>query len=144
MARLGAILMNLDHLNLFLEAMHRRDAAGLEPHMSADVTLRSPIVPEPFNGKAQVQSVMSLLLGIVDSFELLEILPGEAHVATFFKLRVGPTEVDGMDYVHLNDAGLIDSLVVLWRPLPSIVAIQNRLAPLIGIAPLQLMEASAA
>jgi hypothetical protein len=37
-----------------------------------------------------------------------------------------------MDHMHLNDAGLVDSMTVAWRPLPAVVAVQQRLAPKLG------------
>lgn len=34
--------------------------------------------------------------------------------------------------MHLNDAGLVDSMTVAWRPLPVLVAVQQKLAPKLG------------
>ena len=42
-------------------------------------------------------------------------------------MTVGSHELDGVDYWLLNEAGLIQEMTVLWRPLPAIVAVQNKL-----------------
>jgi hypothetical protein len=33
-----------------------------------------------------------------------------------------------IDYWRLNEAGLIQEMTVLWRPLPAVVAVQKKLA----------------
>jgi hypothetical protein len=40
--------------------------------------------------------------------------------------------IDGMDHMHINEAGFVDSMTVAWRPLPSVVAVQQKLAPKLG------------
>ncbi|MBC7834628.1 MAG: nuclear transport factor 2 family protein, partial [Phycisphaerales bacterium] len=58
--------MNLAHLQPFLDAMHQGNKEGLAVHLAEDVFLRSPIVVEQFQGKAQVLAVLSALLSIID------------------------------------------------------------------------------
>jgi hypothetical protein len=36
--------------------------------------------------------------------------------------------LDGVDYWRLNEAGLIQEMTVLWRPLPALAAVQETLA----------------
>ena len=96
-------------------------------HMSEDVVLRTPLVAEPIHGKAAICPVVSALLGVVDRFDFREIMQGPEHVSSFFKVTVGPNELDGMDYWRVNDRGLIEEMTVLWRPLPAAVAVQQLL-----------------
>jgi hypothetical protein len=49
--------------------------------------------------------------------------------------------IDGMDHMHLNDAGLVDSMTVAWRPLPAVVAVQQKLAPKLGGKAMMLIPA---
>jgi len=131
--------MNLDKLHTFLDAMHRKDIQALAPYMTDDVLIRSPIVPEPFRGKTQVQAVLGHLLAVVDTFEVRELLRGDENVAVFLRMRMGDVEIDGVDVTHLDDNGLIDSMTVMWRPLPAVVAVQARIAPRLGLAALKLV-----
>ncbi len=97
-------------------------------HMAEDVVLRTPLAVEPVRGKAAVRAVVGPLLGAVDAFDFQEIMEGPGHVASFFKVTIGGRELDGMDYWRLQDAGLIQEMTVLWRPLPAMLEVQKRLA----------------
>ena len=119
--------MNLTHVRAFTEAMTRKDLESMLLHMSEDVVLRTPLVAEPIQGKAAIRPVVSALLGLVDRFDFRELMQGPEHVSSFFKVTVGPNELDGMDYWRLNDSGLIEEMTVLWRPLPAAVAVQQLL-----------------
>ena len=79
---------------------------------------------EPVMGKAAIRSIVGPLLGVVDSFDFRELMQGPEHVSSFFKVTVGPDELDGMDYWRLDEAGLIQEMTVLWRPLPAAMAVR--------------------
>ncbi|MCY0386705.1 nuclear transport factor 2 family protein [Robbsia sp. Bb-Pol-6] len=125
-------MISTEHLNAYLDAMGRRDVEGTKAHMADNVVLRSPIVPAPFEGKARVGEVLHHLLGLVEAFEPRLLLRDGADFVAVFTIRLGDHVIDGMDHMHLNDAGLVDSMTVAWRPLPAIVAVQQRLAPKLG------------
>jgi hypothetical protein len=119
--------MNLTHIHAFTAALQRKDLDAMLSHMSDDVRLLTPLVFEPFQGKASIRPVVEALLSVVDSFEFLELMEGPQHVSEFFKVTVGSLTLDGMDYWRLDEEGLIQEMTVLWRPLPAIVAVQNQL-----------------
>ena len=119
--------MNLSHLHAFMDAMQRKDLDAMLTHMADDVVLKTPLVAETFKGKAAIRPIVDALLGIVDKFEFLEMMQGPQHVSEFFRVTIGSIEVDGIDYWRLNEAGLIQEMTVLWRPLPAVVAVQQKL-----------------
>ncbi len=119
--------MNLNHLHAFTDAMQRKDLEAMLTHMTDDIILKTPLVAEPFNGKTAIRPVVEALLGVVDKFEFREMMQGPQHVSQYFGVTVGLDELDGMDYWLLNEAGLIQEMTVLWRPLPAVVAVQNKL-----------------
>src|SRR5947209_10424628 len=120
--------MELTHIHAFTAAVQRKGLEALLTHMADDVILRTPLVNEPFKGKTVIRPVVEALLGVVDTFDFREILQGPQHVSAFFGITVGSIKLDGVDFWRLNEAGLIQEMTVLWRPLPAIVAVQNRLA----------------
>lgn len=124
--------MELTHIHAFAAAMQRKDLEAMLTHMADDVILKTPLAHEPFKGKAAIRPVVEALLGAVDTFDFREILQGPRHVSAFFGITVGSIELDGVDYWRLNEAGLIQEMTVLWRPLPAIVAVQNKLAHIGG------------
>jgi len=119
--------MNISHIHAFTSAMQRKDLESMLSHMAEDVVLRTPLASEPLQGKAALRPVVTALLGVVDQFVFREFLQGPEHVSAFFGITVGSLELDGVDYWRLNDAGFIQEMTVLWRPLPAIVAVKNRL-----------------
>ena len=119
--------MNLTHLHAFTAAMQRKDLEAMLTHMADDVILKTPLHVEPFEGKDAVRSVVGPLLGVVDTFDFKELMQGPEHVSQYFAVAVGSAELDGMDYWLLDEAGLIQEMTVLWRPLPAVVAVQARL-----------------
>ena len=119
--------------------MHEKDADALLEHVVEDVTLWSPIFAEPFQGKAKLRAVLGVVLGSVDGFEVVEVMHGTAHSAVAFRLVAGDVTLDGLDLVTFDPSGLVETLKVMWRPLPAIVAMQNRIAPLVGAPALSLV-----
>jgi len=119
--------MDLTHIHAFTSAMERKDLDAMLSHMSDDITLNTPLAAQPLHGKAAVRPVVQALLGVVDTFEFREIMQGPNHVSSFFRVSAGSSELDAMDYWRLNDAGLIQEMTVLWRPLPAIAAVQAML-----------------
>ncbi len=119
--------MNLTHIHDFTDAMKSKNLDAMLTHMADDIVLKTPLAAEPFQGKAAIRPVVEALLGLVDKFDFLETMQGPQHVSEFFRVTVGPYELDGMDYWLLNEGGLIKEMTVLWRPLPAVMAVQNKL-----------------
>ena len=113
------------HLDAFLAAMRRKDLDAMLTHMADDVVLKTPLDVDPFRGKAAVRPVAQALLRVVDTFDFRETLQGPQHVAVFFAVTVGSIVLDAMDYFRLDPAGRIQEMTVLWRPLPSVVAVSQ-------------------
>jgi hypothetical protein len=116
------------HLHAFLEAMQRKDLEAMLTHMADGIVLKTPLDVEPFRGKLAVRPVAQALLRVVDKFDFREIMQGAEHVSVFFKLAVGPLELDAMDFFRLGATGLLEEMTVLWRPLPSVIAVHQRLS----------------
>jgi hypothetical protein len=119
--------MNLSHIHAFTTAMQRKDLEGMLTHMADDVVLNTPLAGEPFKGKDAIRQVVSGLLSVVDAFDFREIMQGPEHASSFFHVAVGPHQLDGMDYWRLDEAGLIKEMTVLWRPLPTAMAVHRLL-----------------
>jgi limonene-1,2-epoxide hydrolase len=117
--------MNLTHVQSFTAAMQDKNLEAMLTHMAEDIVLNTPLAAEPVKGKAAVRQVVGALLGVVDSFDFREIMQGPQHISSFFELRVGKLRLDGMDLWRVNEAGLIQEMTVLWRPLPAINEVQK-------------------
>ena len=133
--------MDMTHLTPFLDAMHRGDAAGLSAHMSQDVVLRSPILAAPVQGKAAVNQVLKMLLQVADRFVVTDLVAAESHAVVFVTITAGDVRVEGVDDMHVGSGGLVTGMTIQWRPLAAIVAMQQRLAPMLGVPALTLISA---
>jgi ketosteroid isomerase-like protein len=94
--------MNLTYVRAFTHAMEQKDMDDMFIHMTEDVVLRTPLVAEPFEGKAVIRPVAEALMSVVDKFDLLELMEGPQHVAKFFRVTIGPYQLDGVDYWLFN------------------------------------------
>jgi hypothetical protein len=63
----------------------------------------------------------------------------EGGYAIALALKVGGVELEGLEYVHFDDNGLVDVLMVTLRPLDGLIAMQNTIASLLGKPALALV-----
>lgn len=87
--------------------------------LDEDVVFRSPIVFAPHQGRDAVAAILGAVLRVFEDFRYeREIGAADARDhALVFTARVGDREIEGCDFLHTGDAGLIDELVVMVRPL---------------------------
>ncbi|MCX8279200.1 nuclear transport factor 2 family protein [Phyllobacterium sp. 0TCS1.6C] len=132
-------MTSADHLGAFLEAMKSGDVDGAVAHVADDISLRSPILPAPFHGKKNVAAVLTQLVGTLDAFEPKLLLRDGADVVAVLTIRFEDHVIDAFDHIRLNNEGLIEGMTVAWRPLPAVVAVQQRLVPKLGGQAMQLV-----
>lgn len=106
-------------------AMAGHDVDAAVASLADDVEFRSPVVFAPYHGR---DAVAPLLYAIVDVFEDFRYVreiggPDGPDRALVFRARVGGREVEGCDFLHLDDAGLIDELFVMIRPMSGVHAL---------------------
>jgi hypothetical protein len=111
----------------FRSAIERRDLDAVVALLARDVVFRSPIVYAPYNGREQVRVLLSAVARVFEDFSYSRQIAGGdgADHAYVFRARVGDREVEGCDFVHTNDEGLIDELYVMVRPLSGAVALAD-------------------
>ena len=85
-------------------------------HVAESVVLKTPLAAEPVNGKAAPTPVVRRFSGWSTSSISRDHARPE-YVSSFFTVTVGTLELDGMDFRHLDGAGLVDDHIwVLCRP----------------------------
>lgn len=67
------------------------------------------------------------------------VITGATHHAAHFRLQIGDTVASGFDYILLDGDRKIAEVTIWWRPLPSGVQMQRRLAELLGMKPWGLL-----
>jgi SnoaL-like domain len=109
----------------FRTAVEAQDIEAAIALLAEDVVFRSPVVFKPYHGR---EAVAPLLLAVSRVFEDFryerEIGAPEARDhALVFNARIGDRELDGCDFLHANEHGLIDDFCVMVRPLSGALAL---------------------
>jgi hypothetical protein len=87
--------------------------------------LRSPIVFKPYRGRATVGAILTAVSRVFEDFSYLREIgaPDARDHALVFQARVGDKQVEGCDFLHVDENGSIDELVVMVRPLSGALAL---------------------
>jgi hypothetical protein len=123
----------------FVDCMHGgADRDALARLLAEDVVLIGPLSDEPLTGREAVTAAIQDVSTVAADLTYKEVLSGETHHAAFFRLQIDDTAVDGMDHILLDADGRITEVTIFWRPLPSAVEMQGRMASLVGMQPWEL------
>ena len=114
------------------------DKDALARILAENVVLIGPLSDEPLTGREAVTAAIQGVSTVAADLVYKEVLSGETHHAAFSRLQIEDTAVDGMDHILLDADGKIAEVTIFWRPLPSAVEMQGRVAPLVGMQPWKL------
>jgi SnoaL-like domain len=94
-----------------------------------DVVLHSPIAHRPYCGRDTVAAIIAAVADVLADFrfenEIGEQAAGDR--ALRFRAMVGDLEIEGCDFVHIGDSGLIDEITVMLRPLRAVTLFAERM-----------------
>ena len=101
------------------------EAYGVAALLAEDVIFRSPVVHAPYEGRAAVEPLLHAVVRVFDEFHFTRQIgaPDGSDHALVFRARIGEREVEGCDFLHTNDDGLIDEFHVMVRPLSGAMAL---------------------
>jgi hypothetical protein len=92
----------------------------------------------PYRGRDAVGGILAAVASVFEDFAYeVEIgaADGRDH-ALVFRARIGEKQIQGCDFLHTDDSGSIDELVVMVRPLSGALALaeamKQQLAPAAG------------
>jgi hypothetical protein len=117
----------------FLAEWHRivreRDVPALARVLAPDVELGAPPYWNPLRGRDLVQHLLGLILETIEGFTYHREWQRGCELALEFRGRVGDRELQGIDLISLDAEGRIRRLDVPMRPLDSVTALRDRIAP---------------
>ncbi|MFJ1896155.1 nuclear transport factor 2 family protein [Streptomyces sp. NPDC088115] len=103
----------------FREAVEARDPEAIEAMLAEDVVFTSPVAFKPYAGRPLTAAILRAVTEVFSDFRYVRELAstdGRDH-ALVFVAKVGDREISGCDFLHLNEAGQIDDMTVMVRPL---------------------------
>jgi hypothetical protein len=120
----------------FRSAVEARDLDAALALLADDVVLRSPVTFKPYRGREAVGMILTAVSEVFEDFSYArEIGAADARDhALVFNARVGDKEVEGCDFVHMDDDGLIDELVVMVRPMSGVLALAEAMSAKLAAA----------
>ncbi|MFJ5229254.1 nuclear transport factor 2 family protein [Kitasatospora sp. NPDC088391] len=103
----------------FRQAVEARDEQALIALLADDVVFNSPVAFKPYPGRPITAAILRAVLRVFEDFRYEREIGGAdgADHALVFRAKVGGREVHGCDFLHVNEAGLIDEFTVMVRPL---------------------------
>jgi hypothetical protein len=112
-------------MQAFRDAIESRDLDGLAALFTDDVVFRSPVVHAPYQGRDQVMALLYAVAQVFDDFRYTHQIgdPAASDHALVFRARIGDREVEGCDFIHVDESGAIDELFVMVRPLTGAMAL---------------------
>jgi hypothetical protein len=117
----------------FRLAVEAKDLEAAKATLREDVVLHSPILFHGFEGRDVVMQVLTHVAATLEDFVYLDELTGERTVTLRFKAQVGDRELEGIDFLELDDEGKIAELTVFMRPLSAITAFNEQMKIRLGV-----------
>jgi SnoaL-like domain len=111
----------------FRKAVEERDEAAIQAMLADDVVFTSPVAFKPYVGKPITAAILRGVLRIFEDFRYVREIrdsSGREH-ALVFETTVAGKKVNGCDFLHFNDDGLIDDFMVMVRPLSGATALSE-------------------
>lgn len=122
----------------FRVAAEKGDVDGLLATLAPAVILHSPVTFHPYVGKQAVGTLLGLVAQTFDYWRCNEEIQRVDGVIGFvFDARIGDRELQGLDLLRLDGAGLIAELTVMIRPLSGLVALAQAIGPKVEAAGLK-------
>jgi hypothetical protein len=114
----------------FREAVESGDSAAIEALLADDVVFTSPVAFAPYPGKPITAAILRGVLRVFTDFRYVREIgaPDSPDHALVFTARVGDKEINGCDFLHVNEDGLIDDLTVMVRPLSAALALSEAMS----------------
>lgn len=119
----------LSRMHAFRAAVEAGQFDALPALFAEDVVFRSPIAHKPYQGRDTVAVILRAVSRIFEDLTYVREIGGDsAHHALVFVAKVGDLEINGCDFLHVGEDGLIDEFTVMLRPLKAVNAFAERMA----------------
>ena len=115
----------------FRQAIERHDLDALIALFREDAVLHSPITFQPFEGKPAIRRLLAIIMEVFQGFRYtdeLDAADGTTKILVF-RTQVKNRDVEGIDMLRFDDAGMIRDLTVMVRPRSGMEALLGEVQP---------------
>jgi SnoaL-like domain len=107
----------------FRAAAESKDFTAIDELFTEDVVFRSPVVFKPYEGREAVATILGAVVQVFEDFRYRDQIETGDAAALAFSARVGDRELDGIDFLHFDEAGRVDRMAVYVRPMSGVHAL---------------------
>jgi hypothetical protein len=111
----------------FRHAAESKDLDLLGETLCEDVILHSPVLFRGFEGRETVSAVLTHVAATLENFSYTDELAVGKTVVLRFKATVGDRELEGIDFLELDDEGRVRELTVFMRPFSALTAFNEQM-----------------
>ena len=112
------------------KALETRDAAAVEALLAEDVVFRSPALFKPYAGRSPRWSSCAPRWRPSRTSATCGPRRGRRpRVRADVRRAVGGRELEGADFIRLDEAGLVSEFRVMIRPMTGLIALAEAMAP---------------
>ncbi|WP_392971631.1 nuclear transport factor 2 family protein [Streptomyces sp. LN245] len=114
-------------MNSFRKAVEAGDLDAVEELLADDVVFTSPVAFKPYPGKPITAAILRGVWRVFSDFRYVREIAGAdgRDHALVFTAKVGDKEINGCDFLHFDEDGRIDELMVMVRPLSAAQALSE-------------------
>jgi hypothetical protein len=112
----------------FRLAAEAKDLDLLSEALCEDVVLHSPILFRGFEGREIVSQILTFVAMTLEDLTYTDELVEGNTVALRFKANVGDRELEGIDFLTLDEDGRVADLTVFMRPLSALTRFNEQMA----------------
>lgn len=120
----------------FRRAAEAKDLDLLTETLHEEVVLHSPILFRGFEGRDTVAIVLTHVAATLEDLTYVDELSDGKSVCLRFKAKVAGTnrELEGIDFLELDDDGRVTELTVFMRPFSALTAFNEQMSARLGAA----------
>jgi hypothetical protein len=126
-------IRNAEFLAKWHPLVEGRDLNALEKILAEDVTMGAPPYWDKLSGRPLVHHLLGLIINTIDDFtyhrQWHDDASGRGEIALEFHGHIGDLTLQGIDLITLNDRGEVANLDVLIRPMNTLEALKQIIAP---------------
>jgi limonene-1,2-epoxide hydrolase len=114
----------------FRRAIEALDLDAAVALMREDVVFRSPAVFKPYRGREAVRRLLEAVFAVFEDFRYVREIgaDGARDHALVFETRVGDKQIEGCDFIQLDEDSAISAFTVMVRPMSGMLALAEAMA----------------
>ncbi|OBI80069.1 nuclear transport factor 2 family protein [Mycobacterium sp. E740] len=113
----------------FRRAVEAADLDAVIGLCREDVVFRSPVVFTPYQGRDALRQILAAVMEVFEDFRYVREIgaPDDRDHALVFQAKVEDKEIEGCDFLTLDEHGAIKEFTVMVRPLSAMLTLAGKM-----------------